>query len=95
MIEKQGKRLQLCGAMTMQNVNALLAEVVPLLTEPEMEMDLAQVTEVDSSAVSLMFEWLRRAHHKKIRLEFVNMPHTLLNLAALYGVDGFITHRPH
>ncbi|TSA49061.1 MAG: STAS domain-containing protein [Nitrosomonadales bacterium] len=95
MIAKQGSRLVLSGAMTMQTVNALLAEAVTLLTDAELEMDLGQVTEVDSAAVSLLFEWLRLAHGRKASLTFANMPATLVSLVSLYGVDGIIPHRTH
>ena len=95
MISKQGSRLTLCGAMTIPNVNALLDEVAPLFTEPEMEMDLAQVSEVDSTAVSLLFEWLRLAHTRNAKLFFVNVPKILLSLAALYGVDEILAQYTH
>jgi phospholipid transport system transporter-binding protein len=92
MVEKQGNRLVVSGAMTMQTVNALLAEVRPLLVDIKLEMDLAQVTEVDSAAVSLLFEWLRQAHDRKVGLAFANMPPPLASLASLYGVDDLIPH---
>jgi phospholipid transport system transporter-binding protein len=95
MIAKQGSRLVLSGAMTMQTVNVLLAEAVTLLTDAELEMDLSHVTEVDSAAISLLFEWLRQAHSRKASLTFANMPAALVSLVSLYGVDGIIPHRTH
>lgn len=92
MIERQGNRLMVSGAMTMQTVNALLAEVAPMLVDADLQMDLGQVTEVDSAAISLLFEWLRQAHHRKVGMTFTNIPDTLASLASLYGVDDLIPH---
>lgn len=92
MIEKQGTRLVVSGAMTMQTVKALMAESAAMFADAELQMDLQQVTDVDSAAVSLLFEWLRQAQSRKASLKFANMPATLVSLAALYGVDDLIPH---
>ena len=47
-------------------------------------VDLAGVTEVDSSAVSLLLEWRRQV--KGAALRFANLPPALKSLADLYGV---------
>lgn len=94
-IERNGRRLAVSGAMTMQNVNALLAEGRPLFSDGPLEMDLAAVSEVDSAAVSLLFEWLRQAREHNVSLLFVNLPANLSSLATLYGVLDLIPQPAH
>lgn len=91
-LEKQGSRVMVSGPITMQTVNALLAEVASLPGGSDLQIDLGQVTEVDSGAVCLLFEWLRQAHNHNTSLMFVNLPDTLCSLATLYGVDEYIPH---
>lgn len=81
--------------MTLENVNALLEESNAAFTAENLEMDLAGVSEVDSTAVSLMFEWLRQAHKRNISLTFVNLPANLVNMATLYGVLDLIPQHHH
>lgn len=81
--------------MTLENVNALLEESNAAFTAENLELDLAGVSEVDSTAVSLMFEWLRQAHKRNISLTFVNLPSNLVNMATLYGVLDLIPQHHH
>lgn len=81
--------------MTMERVNALLGESAGVFAAENMEMDLSDVTEVDSAAISLMFEWLRQAHGHNTSLVFVNLPANLINIATLYGVLDLIPHHTH
>jgi len=94
-LETLGTRVMVSGPMTMQTVNALLLEAAPQFGGSDMEIDLSQVTEVDSGAISLLFEWLRQASSHNTNLVFVNPPDTLLSLASLYGVDGIIPYHTH
>lgn len=84
-IQQQGNRLLVQGDMTVETVGALMAEGLPEITG-EIEFDLSQVSDVDSSAVSLMFQWLREAQSRNVRLRYSNLPATLVSLATLYGV---------
>lgn len=95
LIETQGNTLRISGAMTFENVNALLQESDAAFTAENLELDLAGVSEVDSAAVSLMFEWLRQAHKRNISLTFVNLPSNLVNIATLYGVLDLIPQHHH
>ena len=95
LIETQGNTLRISGAMTLENVNALLEESNAAFTAENLEMDLAGVSEVDSTAVSLMFEWLRQAHKRNISLTFVNLPANLVNMSTLYGVLDLIPQHHH
>jgi phospholipid transport system transporter-binding protein len=70
----------------MANVTGLLAESADLFREADVIVDLSGVTEVDSSAVSLLLEWRRAAQAASRRVEFVSIPSNLKSLADLYGV---------
>lgn len=76
------------GPMTVDQVNALLAESRALSTPKE--IDLGQVSDVDTTAVSLLFEWQRQAQAQKSKITFSNLPDNLVSLAKLYGVSELI-----
>lgn len=95
LISKEGSRLRIQGAMTVDTVNALLAETPQAFTADNLEIDLAGVGEVDSASISLIFEWLRQAHSRNTSLLFVNLPASLVSLATLYGVLELIPQHTH
>jgi phospholipid transport system transporter-binding protein len=86
MISCAGERCTVQGPLTMGNVTAVLAESAQLFSGPRVLVDLAGVTEVDSSAVSLLLEWRRAASKAQRQIEFANLPPNLKSLAELYGV---------
>ncbi len=78
------------GDITINQVEALLAESKALRMPEALEIDLAQVAEVDTFALSLIFEWLRQAIAAKASINVVNVPTNLASLATLYGVLDLI-----
>lgn len=94
-IEKNGNCLRLQGALTMENANTLLDESVAMLAPGKLEMDLSGVAEVDSAAISLLFEWMRQAQDRQVDLTFSNLPSSLISLASLYGVLDLIPQSKH
>lgn len=94
-IEKKGTRLIVRGAMTMENVKELLIESRSYFSSGQLEIDLAAVDEVDSSAISLLFEWLRQARAGNVNLVFASLPANLTSLATLYGVLELIPQHTH
>jgi len=54
------------------------------------KIDFANVTDVDTSAVSLILEWKRRAEKENQSLTFVNLPANLISLVQLYDVADLI-----
>lgn len=76
------------GPMTVDQVNALLEESRALAIPGE--IDLGQVSDVDTTAVSLLFEWQRHAQAKQSTIRFINLPDNLVSLAKLYGVSELI-----
>jgi len=54
------------------------------------EIDLSQVSDVDTTAVSLLFEWQRQARNQHSKISFSNLPDNLASLAMLYGVSELV-----
>lgn len=94
-IKKEAHRWLVSGDMTISQVEALLAQSADLATAKSLEIDLAAVSEVDTASISLLFEWLRRAHAHKVKLTFANFPQNLVSLATLYGVVELIPQNSH
>lgn len=91
MIECNKGRCTLKGAVNLENALALREDGLRLFTEPETTLDLSGVTEVDSAAVSLLFEWRRAALAANRRIRYVNLPDNLTSLAKLYGVAEIVS----
>ena len=89
MIERDGNRLRVSGALTLANVAAEAASARQHFSG-NVGVDLAAVTEVDSSALSLIFEWQRAARQSDCQISFCNLPASLKSLAELYGVADLI-----
>ena len=80
----------LAGPVTLANVNAVLEEGARVLKAPSLTLDLAGVTDVDSTAVSLLLEWRRAAQREKRVIDYVNYPANLKSLIQLYGVTELL-----
>jgi phospholipid transport system transporter-binding protein len=89
MIERSGSELRLSGAVTLANAVALCEEGKQQLNG-DLVIDLGAVTEVDSAALSVLFEWRRAAREKNLKLAFRNLPDSMKSLAALYGVADLV-----
>lgn len=90
---RPGGELNVEGSVTVDNVVAVMERGLALLSGNDLVIDLAQVTEVDSSAVSMLLEWRRESGRRHRRMRVVNMPENLKSLMQLYGVSEFI-HLP-
>lgn len=90
MIECNNGRCTLKGAVNLENALVLREEGLRLFVDPEVTLDLAGVTEVDSAAVSLLFEWRRAALAANRTIRYVNLPDNLTSLAKLYGVTELV-----
>jgi phospholipid transport system transporter-binding protein len=91
MIACDGERCRIEGPLTLENIVAVLESArrdIP--ASGPLTVDLAGVTEVDSSAVSLLLELRRGARRAARSLEFVNLPENLKSLAQLYGVTELL-----
>lgn len=90
MISRDGNRYVIQGAVTMNTVRAVAEQGARLFDDAEVVVDFGAVEEADSSAVSLMLEWLREARRRGRALKFVNLPASVKSLALLYGVEGLL-----
>jgi phospholipid transport system transporter-binding protein len=89
MIERVGNELRLSGALILANAVAVCEEGKSQL-HGDVVFDLTGVTEVDSAALSVLFEWRRAAREKKAQVVFRNLPDSMKSLAALYGVADLV-----
>ena len=53
-------------------------------------VDFADVTDIDTTAVSLILEWKRRATRENQSLTVINLPANLTSLVQLYDVAALI-----
>lgn len=90
MILRSGNKLSVQGPVTIANVAEVIVQGVDLFDHADLIIDLAQVTEVDSTAVSMLLEWQREAQKNNQKLRFSNIPVNLKNLAQLYGVTELV-----
>lgn len=91
MIECNNGRCTLKGAVNLENAVTLREDGLRLFTEQETTLDLSGVTEVDSAAISLLFEWRRAALAANRSIRYVNLPDNLTSLAKLYGVTEIVS----
>ena len=89
MIVKEDNRYVIEGPVTLDNVSELIAESGSFEGEAVI-VDLARVTVVDSSALSLLLEWTRRSQTSGQEISFINLNRSLHSLAELYGVIDLI-----
>lgn len=90
MIECDDGRCVLKGAVNIENALSLREEGLRLFTAQDVTLDLGAVTEVDSTALSLLFEWRRAALAANRSIRYVNLPENLTSLARLYGVTELV-----
>ena len=91
MITCQNGRCTVQGPVTVDNVVSLLEQGREQLTSAAATIDLSGVTEVDSSALSLLLEWRRAAARNGRAVRFAQLPANLQSLAKLYGVTDLLS----
>ena len=90
-ITQNENRWDVTGNIEMDNANTLLKLSEALVLPDQAVADFAKVAEVDTSAVSLMLEWQRRAQAENKQISFVNLPKSLTSLTVLYGVADLVS----
>ena len=90
MIVRDGNRLRVQGAVSMGNVKSLLEAGLQEFNAELKQIDFSGLKEVDSSAISMVLEWLRVSKSRNLQVCVVNMPDNMKSLASLYGVLGLI-----
>ncbi|SHL93906.1 phospholipid transport system transporter-binding protein [Nitrosospira sp. Nsp11] len=87
LVLRAGGELSVEGSITINNVVAMVGQGIALFDRDNMVIDLARVTEVDSSAVSMLLEWQREAGRRNCPVRFANIPLNLRSLVQLYGLS--------
>ncbi|WP_332671096.1 STAS domain-containing protein [Aromatoleum sp.] len=82
--------LRLEGALTMSTVGARVAAGRAKAAAGDLAVDLSAVSEADSAALALLFDWMRTARAGRHTLTMTGLPAGLRSLAALYGVDELL-----
>lgn len=72
--------------LTIQNALDVKKKGLAAIDAGDFEVDLRNTSEVDSSAVSVLFAWERYARRQGGSLRIVGMPQPLEALLRLYGV---------
>jgi phospholipid transport system transporter-binding protein len=83
-------RYAVVGQMTLPVAKQLLDEGRQLFDRSDAVIDLARVSEVDSTGLAVMLEWIRSAQRQNHRLSFANIPDNLKSLADVYGVSELL-----
>ncbi|MDB5762792.1 MAG: hypothetical protein JWQ21_1787 [Herminiimonas sp.] len=78
--------------LTVNNAKTALDAGLLAIESGQTEIDLAQLTAVDSAAVATLLAWQRVASERGAPLTFHNMPANLQSLAKLYGVADLLHH---
>lgn len=89
-IQVNAGRAAVSGAMTLATAKALLDEGSAALAGDVSAFDLSAVGDVDSSALAVLFGWVREAQRlgKAVRVE--HLPASLASLAEVYGVSDLL-----
>ncbi|MBC7756503.1 MAG: STAS domain-containing protein [Bdellovibrio sp.] len=83
-------RWQLSGDIVVDNAKAILTASLGFTITNSTKVDFADSADIDTTALSLILEWKRRAQTENKTLSFINLPANLSSLAALYGVEDMI-----
>ena len=91
MIETSSDGLRVSGPMLIAGATELLASGRSFLSSVgkanAVVFDLSAVEETDSSALSVVFGWLRTAQALGVAMRVANAPPSMISQAALYGVS--------
>ncbi len=78
------------GDVVIGTVSSLLSASKSLVIKADTIVDFAQVTDIDTSTISLILEWKRRAQKENQTIKLANMSDNLKSLTDLYGVAELI-----
>ena len=88
-----GVMTSLPASVTLKDAQAILESLRQSFaadTGDVWRIDAAPVTQLDTSALAVLLECSRMAAAAKRKLEIVNAPARMSDLAHLYGVDGLL-----
>jgi phospholipid transport system transporter-binding protein len=88
--EHHGARWSYIGSLTFANAGQVLAATAGVALPAEGEVDLENVSAIDSSAVAVLLALKRRAESEGKPLRFSRVPASLRALAEVYGVEPIL-----
>jgi phospholipid transport system transporter-binding protein len=94
-ITQHANQWRIAGDVLMNCAQTIFSQSAALAMTGDIEVDFSAVTDVDTSALSLIMEWQRRAAAANSQVIFTNLPENLTSLAELYGVTDFISTAKH
>ena len=80
----------LSGDVVILTASAILKSSQALSLANHTTIDFAHVADIDTTAISLILEWKRRAAKEMQTIACVNLPVNLASLLDLYGVADLI-----
>ncbi|MFL6550998.1 MAG: lipid asymmetry maintenance protein MlaB [Povalibacter sp.] len=84
-------RFRVAGLLDASTVTRVLEESESRFRDvPIVVVDLAGVTESDSSGLALLLEWLRLARRQKQEIRFEHVPQQIIALARISEVDDLL-----
>ncbi len=86
----ENNRLALSGPVVMQTLKSLHTVGMAQIAVGDLVVDMKDVTEADSSAVSLLMELRRAADRHSHKLTVLHTPDSVTSLARLYGVTDLL-----
>ncbi|HEX6829084.1 MAG TPA: STAS domain-containing protein [Burkholderiales bacterium] len=86
MVSRDGDIFRVSGPVTLENVTAVVQEGRDAFAGSDVVVDLSGLANVDSTAISMMLEWMRDAARGGRRMRYANLPENLRTLAKVYGV---------
>lgn len=85
-----GKVLAIDGGLTMATAAQWIERGRAVARDGDLVVDLSGVSAADSSALALLFDWMRVARASGHKVRQTGMPAGMLSLATLYGVDELL-----
>lgn len=90
-IVQTNNRWVLSGDVVINTASDILKASQAFTIVDNTTIDFADVEDIDTTAVSLILEWKRRAARESQSLAFVNLPSNLSSLVQLYDVAELIS----
>lgn len=88
--QRQNDVILLSGDLNIDNVLVLAGDNRPRFEGQLMQVDLANVSHVDSAGLALLVDWMRAADEAGCQLSFLHVPEKMRSLARVTGMDGVL-----
>jgi phospholipid transport system transporter-binding protein len=86
-------RIAVRGALTFETAcraHEAGLRAIEAATAPEIEVECAQVDEIDSAGLAVMLDWLAVAREQNRSVRFIHVPDTLLAVARISEIEALL-----